>query len=63
MDYFKLKCKTCNELFEAILATSQDDLLAPDWEVCAEQVGTRNTERFQDFYSKHRGHSLDAVVV
>jgi|SRR5208337_818128 len=60
---YSLKCRECDLVFSAVVATSEDELLRPDLEVLAEQAGDFNAQRFNDFYWAHFRHGLDCVEV
>lgn len=60
--YYILQCETCKEKFLPILATTQNELLYPEYEEVQEQVGTRNADALQDFHDRHRGHTLTVIL-
>ena len=59
--YYQLRCATCSEPFRRLLATSEAELLYPDYEECEEHAGQHNTWALQEFHRAHRGHTLEAV--
>jgi len=63
LKYYSLKCRDCDLIFSAVMATSEKELLRPDLVVLAEQAGDFNAQRFNDFYWAHFRHGLDCVEV
>ena len=63
LKYYFLKCRDCDLIFSAVMATSEEELLMPDLEVLAEKMGDFNAQRFNDFYWAHFRHGLDCVEV
>jgi len=61
MTYYMLRCQTCKEDFRRLLATSEDELLYPDYEEVAETAGSHNAESLEAFHDQHHGHVLRAV--
>lgn len=53
-----LHCTKCRESFPAVVSRDPDELLHPDWDVLAEQAGTVNADRYQEFFMAHMGHGL-----
>ena len=58
MAYFQLACGTCNEVYLPLCATSEEELLNPDWEHVEEAMGQRQADRFNDWFRQHCGHGL-----
>jgi hypothetical protein len=56
--YYQLVCKTCDEIFKPMLATSPDELLYPDYEATAEEAGTMNADSLRSFHERHRECAL-----
>jgi hypothetical protein len=53
-EYYQLVCKTDGEIFKPLLATSPDELLAPDYELTAEEAGVMNADSLRSFHKRHR---------
>jgi len=60
--YYQLRCKTCNELFSPLVATSANELLFPDYEEAEQQAGPANADRLRAFHKAHHGHEFEAVT-
>jgi hypothetical protein len=59
--YYVLFCSECNKRFPSVLATSEEEILDPDFDDLWDRVGSLNAERFELFYWEHRYHSLEAA--
>ena len=60
---FALKCSDCTKRFSAVVASSREELLVPDFEDMAEQAGSGNADRFETFFHEHRWHHLDTIEI
>lgn len=59
--YYELHCPKCDQTFLPIVATSEDEMLAPDYERMEEQgFRPRHIEELQLFYRQHSLHGLIA---
>lgn len=63
MSYYQLVCETHDEEFKPVLATSPEELLAPDYEDAAQESGRLNAERLEEFHQKHSGCALTTKLV
>ena len=60
-NYFFLRCGRCRETFLAVVATSEHEILCPDFVEMAEDLGPRIVDQFETFFREHAGHGLQAV--
>jgi hypothetical protein len=61
--YYQLKCETCNAVFQPLVATSEDELLRPDWDEIRDLIGRTIADLMEIFYNSHSMHGLICVEV
>lgn len=59
-EYFQLACVGCNTVYLPLCATSEKELLNPDWQDVADAMGELQANRFNDWFREHCGHGLIA---
>jgi hypothetical protein len=55
--HYYLHCESCSVDFKALVATSEEELLYPDWDDLKESVGDGLlAERFREYWDEHHSH-------
>jgi hypothetical protein len=57
---FELFCKSCSLAFPSLVATSEQELLEPDFDQLKADAGELNASRFHDFWWDHYSHDVIA---
>jgi hypothetical protein len=59
MPYLHLVCDLCDVVYLPLCATTEEELLTPDFDEVTAAMGERQSLRFQNFYHEHKGHRLN----